>query len=146
MTTMQVPYTHVPLLIGDNIWRETAAPPALSPKIVISSGFPPNLSILFFTQLNAATWSFIPIFPWMTASPVLKNPGGGGDIKAAKFNCVNKYCENGTLQCIIILFTESTKSVIERNQYNLFVHDKIWPLDMCCSPLESSSMNVNHDR
>ena len=41
----------------------TLMPPADSPKIVTSSGLPPNASMLSRTHSSAATWSRIPALP-----------------------------------------------------------------------------------
>ena len=67
-------YGNKPFDIGDSRSRCTLAPPALSPKMVTFPGSPPNCAMFCWTQRRAITWSFRPLLPGITASPVLRNP------------------------------------------------------------------------
>lgn len=53
------PYLHHPLphLRGPQTCRETLAPPADSPKMVMLSGSPPKAAMFLFTQAMAMCWS-----------------------------------------------------------------------------------------
>jgi len=53
------------------------AAPVLCPDAVIKLGSPPKAAMLSRTQWKAANWSFRPIFPGITLSPVVRNPGKG---------------------------------------------------------------------
>lgn len=64
----------VPFDCGDSIWKCTLAPPAEEPAMVILSGLPPNWAIFSLIHLKASAWSFNPMLPGTTASPVLRNP------------------------------------------------------------------------
>jgi len=63
-----------PLLIGDNMWYPTLAPPVLAPAIVTRSGLPLNSRMFSRIQRKAITWSFIPKLPGIVSSSVLRNP------------------------------------------------------------------------
>jgi hypothetical protein len=63
-----------PLLRGDNTWKWTDMPPALSPKIVTLSGSPPNAAMFLCTQRRASVWSFSAKLPGAASSPVLRKP------------------------------------------------------------------------
>ena len=48
---------------GDRRWSPTETPPALSPKMVMLSGFPPNAAMLSLTHCRAISWSNMPALP-----------------------------------------------------------------------------------
>lgn len=68
--------TILPFVKGDNIRYATAAPPALSPKIVTLLESPKKFDIFFFTHLSAKTMSFKAAFPGTSkdGSSNLRNP------------------------------------------------------------------------
>lgn len=53
----------------------TLVEPALHPAMVTRPGSPPKALMFLCTHFNAATWSFIPLLPGASSSPVLRKPG-----------------------------------------------------------------------
>lgn len=67
-------FLKLPLDIGDTRCRFALELPALNPKIVTKLGSPPKCAILSLTHFKATTWSFSPLFPGASSSPVLIKP------------------------------------------------------------------------
>lgn len=63
-----------PELYGESTWNETEAPPALVPINVTRPLSPPKERMCSWIQRRARDWSLRPALPWITSSPVDRNP------------------------------------------------------------------------